>query len=122
MNGKYVDEAITALEQPTAEDCVSRKDVIDIVNRQCVNFQDGTEIWRSYVNDTVEEIVDRVRELPSVSPTRQHGIWTTKSCSMNMICSCCGKETWYSGRNDYNFCPNCGADMREGNENESNNT
>ena len=26
-------------------------------------------------------------------------------------CSCCGKE--YFGANGFNFCPNCGADMRE---------
>ena len=59
---------VNFFEQQTAEDCVSRAEVIDIVNRQCVNLQDGTEIWRSYVNDTVEEIVDRVRELTSVTP------------------------------------------------------
>ena len=28
-------------------------------------------------------------------------------------CSCCGKE--YFGANGFNFCPNCGADMREEN-------
>ena len=27
-------------------------------------------------------------------------------------CSCCGKE--YFGAYGFNFCPNCGADMREG--------
>ena len=26
-------------------------------------------------------------------------------------CSCCGNE--YFGANGFNFCPNCGADMRE---------
>ena len=26
-------------------------------------------------------------------------------------CSCCGKE--YFGANGFNFCPNCGADMRD---------
>ena len=29
-------------------------------------------------------------------------------------CSCCGKE--YFGANGFNFCPNCGADMREAND------
>lgn len=44
---------------------------------------------------------------------RPKGKWTTKRGSMIMTCTNCEKDTWYSGRNDYIFCPNCGAKMIE---------
>ena len=58
------------------------------------------------------EIWNEIKALPPVLPKRKHGKWTTKTGSMQMTCSCCNKDTWYSGRNDYVFCPNCGAEMR----------
>ena len=46
-----------------------------------------------------------LRRIPSAEPNTGH--W---SCDVNAIyhCSECGCETTW----DYNFCPDCGADMR----------
>lgn len=49
-----------------------------------------------------------------------HGEWTTKRTHQHdgeYYCSCCEFEAFWSWRRDVqsltNFCPNCGADMRE---------
>ena len=52
------------------DDCVSRQAVIDLVNAECVDLQDGSELWRSCVNDTVESIYHGVKDLPPVTPTQ----------------------------------------------------
>jgi hypothetical protein len=45
---------------------------------------------------------------------RQHGEWEYKPMK-GAFCSVCG---WHSIWK-FNFCPNCGADMREGEQNEN---
>lgn len=62
--------------------------------------------------DAYEAAIDELEELPSARPkgkwikgTSENGVTTS------LFCSNCGQENphWY----DWNFCPNCGADMRE---------
>ena len=48
-----------------------------------------------------------------------HGRWIKAECSEkdgNANCSICGRWYW----NDCNYCPNCGADMRDGDGNVGN--
>ena len=67
-------EIIKALEQQsTSDDCVSRQAVINLVNAECVDLQDGSEEWRSYVNETVENIYHGIKALPPVTPTFPKG-------------------------------------------------
>lgn len=63
---KAICNNLKALEQQPCEDCVSRQAVIDLVTAECVDLQDGSEEWRSYVNDTVESIYLKVKKMPSV--------------------------------------------------------
>jgi len=68
-----IEMAINALEQSTSDDCVSRQAVINLVNAECVDLQDGSEEWRSYVNETVENIYHGIKALPPVIPTFPKG-------------------------------------------------
>lgn len=65
-----------------------------------------------------EENVTRLLSLPNVRPVRR-GKWVESKSMMEVVyCSECGFRTIYGagpdglGRN-YNYCPDCGADMRE---------
>lgn len=66
--------AIKALEQPTADDCVSRKDVLALAKRGkwIEKTGEGFDAWAE--------------------------------------CSECGCVNPFE--DDFNYCPNCGADMR----------
>lgn len=56
---------------------------------------------------------DIISELPSAQPERKQGRWVNRSLnilypeSTRYICSVCVKYSY-----SYDFCPNCGADMR----------
>lgn len=50
-----------------------------------------------------------IKQLPPAQPERIRGRWTRDNA-----CSECGCQPWFSGDiHNYNFCPHCGADMRE---------
>ena len=57
-------------------------------------------------------------DAPTIEPEREKGRW---NCSDDMyesaVCSVCGWDTtepWGHIRHWFSYCPNCGADMREG--------
>ena len=76
---------------------------------------------------TVDDAIKILNCLPSAQPERKTGRWILwnypgEECA---ICSACGEEydqmELYIGGNDYpKYCPNCGADMR-GEQNEQSN-
>lgn len=105
-------ELIKALEQqPTSEDCVSRQAVIAIASDSCLDLDN--------YEDT-KEFCDEIKDLPPVTPTRKVGKWINKShksgCGILFVaseCTCCRKKTLFNcDELLYNYCPNCGADMR----------
>ena len=61
---EILDLAISALH-PTG-DLISREYVESIIKAEFVDLQDGTEEWRSYVNDTCENILIKVHNAPTV--------------------------------------------------------
>ena len=89
-----LDMAIKALEQQPCEDCVSRQAVIDLINAD----------WK------YEGLELSINELPPVTPTRKVGKWINSVYSVGFTCTCCLLTQASSFK--YNFCPNCGADMR----------
>ena len=60
---------------------------------------------------------EKIRALPSVQPERKRGKWRRRlvdsGFNADWHCSECGWKTSLE-EHGYNFCPNCGADMREG--------
>lgn len=106
--GRSINKAIKALEQEPSTDAVSRQ----AVKEQMIKYG-------FYAPDmTVTEFVE---ELPPVTPTRPKGQWLEYNYPSNeyVYCSNCKEkfdtEYLYLGESEYpNYCPHCGADMREG--------
>jgi rubrerythrin len=61
--------------------------------------------------------LNRINEQPTIQPAqpdRIKGRWTVKEGELSFwdVCSVCRKMIIHRAPH-YNFCPNCGADMRE---------
>ena len=112
-----INNAIKVLESKPCEDAVSRADVISLANKGYL-----------VSNSNYKSICDVINALPSVTPTRHHGEWEetvvlpraydimgNKTWASQMRCNKCEFATFaVEGKfSQYNFCPNCGADMRE---------
>ena len=61
-------------------------------------------------------LIQSVKQMDAAQPERMRGTW---NCSDDMyesaVCSVCGWDTtepWDHIRHWFNYCPNCGADMR----------
>lgn len=82
----------------------------DLIERQAAI--DAIVAWTVEDRPDVEmptDLVDRVNALPSAQPERKTGEWErTSFYNATPICS----ECYLEGRWDWDFCPNCGADMR----------
>ena len=96
------DMAIKALEQQPCEDTISRQAAIDAVRTY---YDDEYALA-----DSIEELIEK---LPSAQPEWKRGKWEIYVISMfdgeGCRCSECGLE----GVPYWDFCPNCGANMRE---------
>ena len=72
-----------------------------------------------YDNDELFEVYEeKLRELPPAQPERIKGRWISADAIFGgepFYCSECGENTrdTVMGKPRWNFCPNCGADMRE---------
>ena len=106
------DYIIKALEQEPCKDAVSLTDVFEIMGNLMSIPYDFDE---NITEKDVSESMDKIRELPKVTlqePNKGH--WITKPHVFGVAyCSECGFELKIDNTN---FCPNCGADMREGEE------
>ena len=96
-------------------DCVSRQAAVDaIVNTVSeIGLHDNSEVARYGATFRQHEIIDIIEGMPSAQPERKKGKWEIYVISMfdgeGCRCSECGLE----GVPYWDFCPNCGADMRE---------
>lgn len=119
--GKTIREWIDILaKQQTSEDCVSRDAMMKCFKK-----------WQPYMATRILGYEQELSKLPSVTLSRPKGKWICHRdhCeSLGVIPSGLGVYEWCSNcdcgidirewqRNHYNFCPNCGADMR-GDKNE----
>ena len=89
------------------DDLISRQDAIDKVEMLAKKYFDHPVILRS--------VRDMIEELPSAQPERKTGKWILDDEYID--CSACRHEKWSrvpyeSLVKRFNFCPNCGADMR----------
>ena len=98
--------AINFLEQEPCEDAVSRKAVLEYIERS------DAELGHSSENKLV---CQDIKEFPSVTPTRciverKKGKWVLHTYMPHKnYCSECEKNSPYNKR--WDFCPNCGAKM-----------
>lgn len=103
--------AIKALEVEPCEDAVSRKMAMDAITAStpyCVVPDD--------YHISVVDMEFRVSTLPSVTPKQKRGKWLPENRTNDAfwVCSACGFPSEAHGANIlYNFCPNCGARMKE---------
>lgn len=77
----------------------------DLISRQAaINVADA--VWSVTGDKNVAKVWDQIKDLPSAQPERKKGEWSDgyrwQRCS---LCKQTGKKSW-------NYCPNCGADMR----------
>jgi hypothetical protein len=81
---------------------------------------DGDELLTAFPIDdepTVTKSCVRmtIQYMPTIEPMRKRGKWIDKSGGIEdawNYCSVCGEQAI----DLYDFCPNCGADMRKGGE------
>lgn len=72
-------------------------------------------------NIPITELYDILEQMPSAQPERKRGKWIVykapdkQHCGL-VKCPFCG-EDMIAEADEYNFCPNCGAEMR-GEQNE----
>jgi len=89
-------------EIPNNSDCISRQAAI--TEFSCCELTPDGGIDANYA-------IDFLKQLPSAQPERKTGRWIDRSGGMASswnYCSVCGGQQIYR----YDFCPNCGADMR----------
>ena len=97
-------------------DLISRQAAIDI----CAN---AIDLWRGQLGEgALVAVRDKIAELTPAEPKRSRWLYcedTTADCVDGYRCDQCGFFVpWdYQHKSidyikDYNFCPNCGADMR----------
>ena len=100
-------------------DLIRREDVIGMLKELEVVESDNftkTDPVTMMIVATIADCIEGIVELPSAEPERKRGEWIVHDYALGREryeCSEC------KGRCDlgYDFCPNCGADMRGGNEN-----
>lgn len=89
---------------------ISRRAAIDASHKNYDTILDFKSDGRT-VADSFEDIIN---SLPSAQPERKRGKWEKgvgeNGVTTSLFCSECNYENtrWY----DWNYCPNCGADMR----------
>lgn len=87
--------------------------LMEVINRHCYPVQhDMTSIEPGM---TLVGIIQAVQEQPTVEPERKTGRWTNAydGNDGHVKCTGCFKTyDWISQAQYYNYCPNCGADMR----------
>lgn len=135
---RALSDAIRALSaQPTqsndsntlnALDCISRQAAIDVVDggaeliRRVLDNMDvvcGERSKFAWGLGLLESCINDLNELPSAQPERKKGKWIEQDDGWDWVyyeCSVCKEPfTLIDGTpqdNLYNFCPNCGSDMR----------
>lgn len=82
---------------------------------KCVAQERGAEINNMFAS----AIIAQVDAMPTIEPQRKTGKWIEQDDGWDGVyyeCSCCKEAfTLIDGTpsdNLYNYCPNCGADMR----------
>ena len=102
-----LEAAIKAMKTEPCGDVISRQAVLDKAKYWIAMQETKTGFIekRGYFVDA-----DDIKALPSVQPEQKIGHWIPRnSFLLRYKCSECERES-----EEYNYCPNCGAKMEEG--------
>ena len=113
------------LEQQPCEDCISRTEALSRIDAERKHLLDLNMDGAEHI--IVHHARRIIEDMPSVTPTRPHGEWNyvqydgNKNIG-NWHCSNCRQIciAMHSMDDAFDFCPNCGADMREVQDEDSN--
>ena len=88
------------------DDVISRQAAIDVAREE---LESGTYF----------DIPSKIEDLPSAQPERKKGMWIHDGRDFPhgvdwIHCSVCGKKRINVPADLTSFCPDCGADMRDG--------
>ena len=100
-------------QQGTTKDAISRQWLLDCINEGWIKFDTDKDANR---------FIHLVRDIaPSTQPEPHKGEWlpdNNNAYEMRFVCSCCKESEvvptigFTKYRPLWDFCPNCGADMR----------
>ena len=111
--GRDVDRLPSALGTNLAEvgtDCISRQAAIDALARMAREKFNLSDEFNHYLAGLMDG-ENAIRHLPSAQPERIKSKWALHTyMPHNKFCLACHNNSPYNKR--WNFCPNCGADMR----------
>lgn len=117
-----VDAAPTAAERRMImAKYIDREALVDWLKRiPLKDLSDGRGLCRVIFEDDFKRAIKKIPKgiIVDVSPVR-HGRWEMNSDRPdNIICTNCdaGFDVWKHEAKDFNYCPNCGADMRGSND------
>ena len=125
MDEKIVKDS-QCLVNDLANDCISRQAAIDAIGEKSDEIYKTKQKGATYPHDDFFQGMayaeNVVKQLPPIQPKRGRWLYcedTTADCVDGYRCDQCGFFVpWdYQHKSidyikDYNFCPNCGADMR----------
>lgn len=130
----WLNSDFSSSEIPNSSDCISRQTAIDATyaetvstnpehfksSKKFIGYMDDIDIsdfgrwqWANGFNTALVAIKIKLEKLPSAEPERKKGKWTIKTGKLAIwdVCSECKKMVIHKAP-FYNYCPNCGADMR----------
>ena len=96
------DMAIKALEQESCDDCVRRREVLDVLKDKWNMFSDA--------NDAMQESIDTIEALKPVTPRPKIGQWIEHFDEIGKWYECDQCHSDWGG--PVNYCPNCGCVMK----------
>lgn len=90
---------------------------MDLISRQAA-IEVADAIWAVTGDKNVAKVWDQLKDLPSAQPQRMRGRWKRTYLDHEAMgerpsifyCSACNQCIAFPT----NYCPSCGADMREG--------
>ena len=113
INNKGMPNFSTAEEVEPCKDAISKQWLID-------NIEKGEEVYGGVFDTDSDSVKNFINVAPSVTVEPKRGEWIKRTrntliAQVNFAyCSECGQPIMHEHtRPLWNFCPNCGADMRE---------
>ena len=96
-------------------DLISREDAIRWVKTECNPYGKPTLDFESG-----KKVIEHLEQMPSAQPERKKGHWIDAVIPNDsgglpvIVCDKCNTFFSLQFGDGHNFCPNCGADMRGG--------